>query len=336
MNNFFVWCAGSDPHLLKHCSKREQIKHQGFGTLVLIPAILGFVSMSFALSTLDSMESKPWLYLSGGLLWGLIIFAFDRFIVSTHQKRPHQKEELKNPVFYLRFGFAFLLGIVISHPLVMFYFNGSIEDQLRQNQIEQRAMIQAEYNSLIQENDAQIALYDSAYQAKLEARNEQAKVVEKEIDGEVLENAKGNKVTTGLYGKGPAAEQKMAQLNLLQTELELSQIEYQKRKQELRAENKLLQLKSDSISKAFTLSADYLQRELALEQIKEKNSIVSLTQWLLISLFVLVDILPLIFKTFSSFGLYEKVQLTDNLSLKNLNTESRKNYLQSIFDQVNG
>ena len=171
MKNFFIGCAGSDPHLLKHCPRRESIKHQGFGTLVLIPAILAFVSMSYALSTLDSLQEKPIFYLLGGLLWALIIFAFDRFIVSTHQKKSSHKQELKNPLFFLRLAFALLLGIVISHPLMMFYFKGSIDDQLVANQEKQKTLIEEKYENIIQENESKIAFYDSLYEAKLKERN---------------------------------------------------------------------------------------------------------------------------------------------------------------------
>tara|TARA_B100001109_G_C18862253_1_gene474697 strand:- start:2131 stop:3141 length:1011 start_codon:yes stop_codon:yes gene_type:complete len=333
MKNFFIWCAGSDPHLLKHCPRRESIKHQGFGTLVLIPAILAFVSMSYALSTLDSLQEKPIFYLLGGLLWALIIFAFDRFIVSTHQKKSSHKQELKNPLFFLRLAFALLLGIVISHPLMMFYFKGSIDDQLVANQEKQKTLIEEKYENIIQENESKIAFYDSLYEAKLKERNKQANLVAQEIDGEVIQGKNGTQKTTGLYGEGPSAKRKIAQLNQLQAELNTLHLENTKRKNALFAENERLHVKSDSLVKDVELSTDYLQRELALEQLKEKNNIVSLTQWLLISLFVLVDILPLIFKTFSSFGLYDKMQETDQQALNQINPQKREQHIQALFDQ---
>lgn len=334
MKQFFIWCAGSDPLLLKHCSNREQIKHQGFGTLVLIPAILAFISMSFALSTLNSLEEKPWFYLIGGFLWGLIIFAFDRFVVSTHQKKSSHKAEFKNPLFYLRLGFAVLLGIVISHPLVMFYFKGSIEDQLFANKEAQKVLIEEKYEIRMQDNKRKIVQYDSLYEAQKKGRNKQAELVALEIDGKVIHGNKGAQKTTGIYGEGPSALQKIAQLNRLQTELENLRLEKQKLTNRLLIENRSLKLKRDSVMKTVVLSTDYLQQTLALEQLKEKNTIVSITQWLLISLFVLVDILPLIFKTFSSFGMYDKIEEANRRSLKSINTNKREIYVQEKFDKV--
>ena len=134
LSRFFLWCAGSDEQILKHCSNAERIKHIGFGSLVVIPSILAFISMSFALSTVEIIADYLWIQILGGLIWSAIIFSFDRFIVSTHRKRKSHKSELNNPAFYLRLSFAFLLGIIISHPLVLMYFDGSIKDQLIENE----------------------------------------------------------------------------------------------------------------------------------------------------------------------------------------------------------
>jgi Domain of unknown function (DUF4407) len=49
IGDFFIWCAGSDKTLLSQCTTSERTKHIGFGSLVLIPAILGFISMTYAL-----------------------------------------------------------------------------------------------------------------------------------------------------------------------------------------------------------------------------------------------------------------------------------------------
>ena len=133
IGDFFIWCAGSDTDLLSLCSQKERNKHIGYGTLVLVPAILALVSMSFALSTVEGIKALPILYFLGGLIWSLIIFSFDRFIVSTHIRKMDDRSELKSPAFFLRLGFALILGIVISHPLVMLYFDGSVQDQIAEN-----------------------------------------------------------------------------------------------------------------------------------------------------------------------------------------------------------
>jgi len=334
INRFFLWCAGSNTQLLTKCSQSEKIKHIGFGTLVLIPSILAFVSMSFALSTIDPLADKPILYYLGGLIWGLIIFSFDRFIVSTHRRKMSNREEFQNPAFFLRFGFALILGIVISHPLVMLYFDGSVKDQINENVVQQKEVIQAKYDTKIAQLEGHIFYLDSLTLSKEKARNEQGLIVAKEIDGEVIKNAKGEFITTGLYGKGPSAENKIRHLEKLQKELEVLKSTHAPQKVDIRAEITQLKEEQHKAISSYTISYDYLKRELALEQLKEENEIVTTTQYLLILLFVLVDILPFIFKTFAPFGMYDRILYDEELLLKEIDNSSMKAQLQEQYQKV--
>ena len=333
-SDFFIWCAGSDTELLNYCSQKERNKHIGYGTLVLIPAILAFVSMSFALSTIEGISNQPPLYYLGGFVWSLIIFSFDRFIVSTHIRKMNDKSEFKTPAFFLRLGFALILGIVISHPLVMLYFDGSIQDQIAENTVQHKKEIEKEYNQKILGVEGKLFRMDSLENNKLEQRDAQANVVAKEIDGEVIKNAKGEITTTGLYGKGPSAENKINQLNTLEEELKILRLNQVIERKTHASELAQLKIQQDSAIAAYSVSTDYLKREMALEQLKEKHSIVRVTQYFLIVLFILVDILPFIFKTFSPFGMYDRILLDDALSVKELDNESRKNYLEKLYRQI--
>lgn len=307
----------------------------GFGTLVLIPAILALVSMTYALSTVGQLAEQLWLAWLGGIAWALIIFSFDRYIVSTHRRKLENKDELKSPAFYLRFFFALILGIVISHPIVLLYLNGSITDTIKQNKVEHQKTIQAEYDARIHSIENQIAGIDSNFSAKEKARDLQADLVAREIDGEVLKNAKGEIVTTGIYGKGPSAENKIKHLAQLEKELQTLRVNDSLRKDELYAEINQLQDDADSTISAYNISFDYLRRELALEQLKDEHAIVGITQWLLMLLFVLVDILPVTFKTFSPFGMYDKILLEDSKIVRNLDSSQRAEVLQKAYHKLN-
>ncbi|WP_417590193.1 DUF4407 domain-containing protein [Owenweeksia hongkongensis] len=335
IGDFFIWCAGSDTSILKRCPRSERIKHMGFGTLVLIPAILAFVSMTYALSTVGQLQEHFWLALLGGIVWALIIFSFDRYIVSTHRRKLENKDEFKSPAFYLRFFFALILGIVISHPIVLLYFDGSINDTIEQNKVEHQKTIQAEYDARIQKIENQITLLDSNYSAKEKVRDLQAGLVAREIDGEVLKNAKGEIVTTGIYGKGPSAENKIQHLKQLDAELALLRANDSVIKSSLYAEITELKDEADSNISAYKVSFDYLRRELALEQMKEEHAIVGMTQAFLMLLFILVDILPVTFKTFSPFGMYDKILMDDSKIVKELKSDDRATLLQKAYQKLN-
>ena len=90
--------------------------------------------------------------------------------------------------------------------------------------------------------------------------------------------------------------------------------------------------RKDSSIAAFSLSTDYLHQEMALEQLKAANPIVRITQWLIIILFVLVDLLPFIFKTFSTYGLYDKVLGDEEESLQGLDIKDRSVFWQQKID----
>lgn len=334
MKDFFIWCAGSDRDLLVKCSQAEQNKHVGYGTLVLIPAVLAFVSMSFALSTVEAISDSSWIHYLGGFLWGLVIFSFDRFIVSTHRRKMSNKAELKNPSFYLRFVFALLLGIVISHPLVMLYFDGSIQDKIDENSKLAVLEIESRYDKQINSIAEVSSGWDSLYLEKVKERDQQALVVSQEIDGEVIANASGLKLTTGLYGKGPAAELKIKQLKRLQDELEQLKEEGKAVKAANQKAIQELQEQKAEEMESYAVSRDYLKRELALDQLKEENGLVGLTEFLLISLFILVDLLPVIFKTFAPFGMYDRILHDDERMVKTLDAKSRALYNQKLYESI--
>ncbi len=334
MERFFIWCAGSDRSILDHCTKGERNKHVGFGTLVLIPAILALVSMTYALSTVEVLSAQPlWWYL-GGIVWALIIFSFDRFIVSTHIRKRSNKAELQNPAFYLRFVFAFILGIVISHPLVLLYFDGSIEDRITADVRNYRDAIEADYESQTEALQRRIDRMDSVYRYQEQLRNAQADIVAREIDGEVLRNQRGEILTTGLAGKGPSAENKIRHLQQLEKDLRQTRLNDSLQKIELYAEMDQLKARSDSLVQAYSVSYDYLRRELALEDLKDEHSVVGLTQWFLMLLFVLVDILPVTFKTFAPFGMYDRMRHDDQELLASLDPEERQKALQKAYNRA--
>ena len=159
-------------------------------------------------------------------------------------------------------------------------------------------------------------------------------VVSKEIDGEVMNNASGQILTTGLYGKGPSAENKIKHLAQLQKELDLRKEERNEARIAYTVDIKKLENSRDSAATAYTESFDYLKRELALDQLKGENPLVALTQYLLISLFVLVDLLPVIFKTFAPFGMYDRILRDDEKFIKSLDDSSRKVYIQKVYDGI--
>src|ERR1700704_22964 len=75
---FLWWCAGTHQDLLKQFPS-EHTKYSGLGGVLLATFILATISAGYAVYTVFG----NWLWALGfAIIWGLIIFNFDRFLVS--------------------------------------------------------------------------------------------------------------------------------------------------------------------------------------------------------------------------------------------------------------
>jgi hypothetical protein len=125
---FFWWCAGADKDILKYSSYADHVKYVGIGGIVFATGILASLSMFFAINYIfeDVKIAIP-----VGLLWGLIIFNLDRFIVSSTGKGDGTDtitfKELGNAA--PRLVMAIILGFTISAPLEVYIFQKEIGKQ---------------------------------------------------------------------------------------------------------------------------------------------------------------------------------------------------------------
>jgi hypothetical protein len=81
-SRFLWWCAGAHQQLLKQFPS-EQTKYSGLGGVILATFVLASLSAGYAMHTVFN----NWiLTIAFAIIWGLIIFNFDRFLVSTMRK----------------------------------------------------------------------------------------------------------------------------------------------------------------------------------------------------------------------------------------------------------
>ena len=91
LKKFFIICSGSDSDILDNCSNGEQNKYAGIGATVFFTAVMAFIAASYALYT---VFDNYYTAIGFGLIWGLLIFNLDRFIVSTIKKRGSFMDEM--------------------------------------------------------------------------------------------------------------------------------------------------------------------------------------------------------------------------------------------------
>ncbi|QLG44654.1 DUF4407 domain-containing protein [Costertonia aggregata] len=214
LQNFFILCSGADSEILKTCSKGEQNKYAGIGATVFFTAVMAFIASSYALYTVfDTMYTAIFF----GLLWGLLIFNLDRFIVSTIKKRDSFKHELlqASP----RIVLAVIIAVVISKPLEMKIF----EKEINQVLLEQK-------NELTLANKDQIAQQYTPAVEKLnqDIANLKDEIATKEAETNALYDtyiaeAEGT-AGTKLLGKGPVYKEKREKHDAALAELQTLKI----------------------------------------------------------------------------------------------------------------
>jgi len=111
-NNFLWWCAGAHQQLLKQFPS-EHTKYAGLGGVILATFVLAALSSGYAIYSV--FGNIGWT-IAFALIWGLIIFNFDRFLVATMRKYAvSRRKQLWMAV--PRIALAVLIGVTIARPL---------------------------------------------------------------------------------------------------------------------------------------------------------------------------------------------------------------------------
>lgn len=338
--DLFVWLAGSDRSILDRCGQSEHIKHGGYGGLVIVPALLGWISMTYAVSTLT--DSK-FVYIFAGIAWGFIVLVFDRFIVSTFRKSEKLRRDVFSAVFLTRLLFSIGIGILVSHPLVILVFNDSLIQELTTMQIEGEEAINQKYEIDIQKVRGRDSLINASLEAKTAERACKEKLLLYEMSGKDTTMFCGT--TSGMKQYGPRSREIKSEISLLNEEIVA-----------LRAQN-AVKLDSNAVAIAKiertreakleefrnNYSDNYLAREIALERLESREvggRTVALTKWFLMLFFILVDILPVTFKALTKVGEYDRHLIEEdkmpititNAYERHKKNETRKVYVDEIED----
>lgn len=198
LKQFFWMCSGADTDILRNSSKAEQIKFAGIGGTVFFTAVMAFIASSYALYTVFDNYFAAIFF---GIVWGLLIFNLDRFIVSTIKKSDNKWAEIWQAT--PRIILAIIIAIVISKPLELKIF----EKEINQVLLEQK-------NEMTLENKNQIASQFSPEITAIQSEIDQLKLdvatkeaVADDLYETYISEAEGRKGTL-IIGKGPVYKEK--------------------------------------------------------------------------------------------------------------------------------
>lgn len=209
LQQFFLFCSGVDHSILEQCPT-DRNKYMGIGATIFFTGVLAFFSSGYALYTVfDSW----WASATFGLVWGLMIFNLDRYIVMS--MKSYGKWWRDWLVALPRLALAVLLALVISKPLEMKIFEKEIRAELVSMEQEvfkqQEDRVRTRYAVQIGEQRAQLAALKAEITAKTATRDALALQAVQEADG------------TGGSGKrnlGPIYRAKKADADNAQAEMD--------------------------------------------------------------------------------------------------------------------
>jgi hypothetical protein len=308
---FFWWCSGANQDVLMECPQSEHNKYVGIGATVFFTGVLATLSGGYALF---SVFKSVYPAVAFGIIWGLVIFNLDRFIVSTLRKDELFWNEFK--LVLPRLVLAVILAIVISKPLELKIFEKEIaqkvEEQQREFAINAQRKTEQKFNPVMDSLRGEIDLY----------KNEIAKVstARDSLYNAFIGEAEGTRGTNKL-GKGPVYKEKKEQYDKIEVEMKDLQAKYQPLIDE--REKQILAAKAQrdtAVAKAQPAIAGYdglLARLDGLGKLPQTPSL------FIMLLFICIETAPVLSKLFSAKGPYDE-------KLKNIEHEIELSTIENI------
>ena len=297
----FLWfCSGVFVPLIRK-SPSETNKYIGIGGAVLFTGILAALSAGYALYT---VFDTFWMSILFGVLWGLLIFNLDRFIVSSMRKKNNIWSEWKLAI--PRLVLAVLLALVISKPLELKIFEKEINRKLDEG----KALALIETKARLEEGFPEIQQLDSAVSTLRQEIREKAAFrdqKQQEYDDERF----GNKTagTTGLKGLGINAAKKEEQLNDAERDYRETNERNQERIDELQRQRReflaLRQAEFEKQQPGIDQFDGIAARMDALSQLTNESNAMAMANLFIILLFVAIETAPIFVKLLAEKGPYD-------------------------------
>ena len=325
LKNFFFFCSGANMEILKdNDCLIEHNKYIGVGGTILATALLAVISGSYALHTVFKIG---YIAIGFGLLWGVIIFNLDRYIISTMKKRridPNlsRRERLRNlrttlAMVVPRFMLAGIISFVITKPIELRMFEKEIDDQINATSgskiAERKESINARYKEIDELNVTNTGLKQEV-EAKREHRDGLREIAIAEGNGI------GSTRTTGKMGLGPAYRDRVRAVQIAESELS-----------DLKTKTEGTIAENEKRIKAAILGANDLLERLKAMSVLSSDNTVWWASLLLVALFLMLETAPIIVKLLSDRGPYDFKQET----LEHSVYANERKKTSDLNDQIN-
>lgn len=298
---FLMICSGGNIHILRK-TPSEWNKFSGIGGIVLFTAIFATLSAGYAMFT---VFDDLWISVAFAILWGLMIFNLDRYIVSSIKKTGTWWNQILMAI--PRLILAAFLGIIISKPLELKIFEKEVNKQLNTIIQRNKTQLQAEMNGRILQQSGPFETEKKQIQTKIADYQKSYDSAAVELEKEILGKQSG--LTSGKVGFGTNAKRKQELKQQRLSDLENYQKQIAPRLEYLDREVSKVYTniekernKTETFEDKFTGFAARLQ---ALDELGKNTAIIGVAAAFIMGLFIALEIAPVLVKLISSVGPYD-------------------------------
>ncbi|MBK7008015.1 MAG: DUF4407 domain-containing protein [Saprospiraceae bacterium] len=178
---FFIFCSGCDERILKQ-APTEFNKYVGIGATVFFTGLFAMMASGYALYTVFGNLFTALLF---SLLWGLLIFNLDRYIVSSMKKKGSFFADWTMAL--PRIVLAIIISLVISKPLELKIFETEIYSEIVSMQQERRKqhedLLNARFAADLTRIDGDINRYKSELNGLKQIKDKRVGEALSEADG---------------------------------------------------------------------------------------------------------------------------------------------------------
>jgi hypothetical protein len=314
LTSFFLLCSGADSNLLQKCPT-ETSKYAGMGATIFFTGVFAAMASGYALYTVFDSIIAATIF---GIIWGLMIFNLDRYIVSSMRKDGGWRE------FWTaapRVILAVIISIVIARPLELKIFEKEINPELivmeQEVYARQESQLKSRYIQPLDSLKAERSRLRQEILMKSKSRDELVRIAQEEADG------------TGGSRKrnlGPIYKVKKADAEKAEQELNHLVLVNQARISELDESTRSLEASMNAEISAMDKSKmnGPAARMEALDRLTRTSSAMWWANIFIVILFIAIETSPIFVKLISGKGPY------DNL----LRIEEHKFYAQEVEEMA--
>ena len=323
ITEFLWWCAGADPYFMRLAPMQDRVKYAGIGGIVLCTGLLAGVSGAFAFHTIFGPKGDANDYsltasigmqiatMIFAIVWGLVIFNLDRFIISSTGKG-----DGTDAITWKEFGqalpriiIALILGFAISSPLEIKILESEINSELSKFQAEYAEDLNKQTDLLFKQKRTGLEKDKAEYEGKVAEYEKGLTTFDTGID-ELVSKQQAEMQDKRAYGFGPVAQK-------MQNDIETKRGEKDKYVNEKRTSVESWRKQLDQVNTKINTLADDLRIEYKeneqkahgydglLKRIQISHEIGGMVPWLILMVFLCIEMGPIFFKMMMTKGVYD-------------------------------